>query len=92
MGGTFALVKEMGGTPVYTALGIAAGLLFSPESDEAALEVSAFAKTNGVRAALEKYCSITDEADADLVEKFYILLMSRASFAEIVDAIGELED
>ncbi len=90
MGGTFALVKEMGGVPVYTALGIAAGLLFAPESDEAALEVSAYAKANGVREAVKKYCSIEDAADADLIEKFYILLMSRASFAELVDAIAEV--
>lgn len=92
LGGTFALVKETGGVPVYTALGIAAGLLFAPESDEAALEVSKFAREKGVREAVKKYCSIEDAADADLIERFYILLMSRADFAEIINSIGELEE
>lgn len=92
LGGTFALVKETGGVPVYSALGIAAGLLFSPESDEAALEVSKFARENGVREAVKKYCSITDDADVNLIERFYILLLSRADFAEIIEAIGETEE
>lgn len=55
----------------YIEAGLAAGLLFTPEGDASAAEVSAYAKENGVAAALEKYSDITDPVIVERVERLY---------------------
>jgi hypothetical protein len=42
--------------------------------DEIGVEVSTFAKENGVAAALEKYCSITADEDVALIKGYYDML------------------
>ena len=89
LGGAFKLVREQGGVPAHIAIGIAAGLLFDHPDDPIGLEVSACARDEGVAAACEKYCSITDAEDVAMIERFYNLLRDRAPFADIVAALGE---
>ena len=85
----FNCVKESGKTPAYLAVGIAAGLLWDCEGDEAGAEVSACAKTEGVAAALAKYSQITDEQDVALIKRFYDMLSAKAPFAELIAALNE---
>ena len=87
--GAFNCVKESGKTPAYLAVGIAAGLLWDCEGDEAGAEVSACAKNEGVAAALAKYSQITDKADVALIKRFYDMLAAKASFAELIAALNE---
>ena len=76
MAGAAKLCIKQGIKPVYIALGLAAGLLFAPESDDAAKEVAAYTKENGVKAALLKYSEITDGELVAMVEKNYEMLKS----------------
>ena len=87
--GAFNCVKESGRTPAYLAVGIAAGLLWDPDGDDAAAEIRAYLKAEGVAAALAKYSQITDEADVALIKRFYDLLEAKAPFADIIAALNE---
>ena len=89
LGGAYLLVREQGGVPAHIAIGIAAGLLFDHPEDPIGLEVSACAREQGVRVALEKYCSITADEDVALVERFYKLLAAKAPFADIISALAD---
>ena len=64
----YKTAKECGIVPAHIALGIAAGFLFAHPEDETALETSAYAKENGIAAALEKYSNITDASDVAVNE------------------------
>ena len=88
LGGAFKMVRNMGGVPAHIGVGIAAGLLFDHPDDPIALEVSGYTREAGVAAALEKYCSITDPADVEMISTFYRLLDEKAPFAELVSALS----
>lgn len=89
LGGAFKLVREMGGVPAHIGVGIAAGLLFDHPDDPIALEVSGYAREQGVAAALEKYCSITAPEDVAMIEELYHLLDERAPFAQLVATLSK---
>jgi hypothetical protein len=64
--------QKHGIEPSNIIRGMAAGLLFCPESDTASVELNSFLRENGVSATLEKYCGITrDEDIASLIAKEY---------------------
>lgn len=88
LGGAFKMVRNMGGVPAHIGVGIAAGLLFDHPDDPIALEVSGYTREAGVAAALEKYCSITDPADVEMISTFYRLLDEKAPFAELVSTLS----
>ena len=70
--GAIRLCQKHGITPNNIIRGMAAGLLFCPESDAASVELNSFLKENGVYATLEKYCSIgKDEEIAKLIATEY---------------------
>ena len=69
--GALNLCKKNGVDCKYLFIAVAAGLHFAPEGDASSIEVAAFAKENGVKAVLEKYCGITDEADVSKIEAYY---------------------
>ncbi len=87
--GAFNCVKQSGRTAAYVAVGIAAGLLFDCPGDDAAAEVSTYARENGVAAALEKYSNITDASDVELIETLYVMLRDKASFASLIAFLNE---
>ncbi len=89
--GAFKLVRKQGGVPAHIAIGVAAGLLYDEPADEAAVEISSYARAEGVAAALAKYCEITDPADVAMIEKFYVMLRDKAPFAEFVEVLAELK-
>ena len=82
--GAHNLCKKQGIKPVYICLGIAAALLFEGVDDAASVEVSAFAKANGVANALEKYSEITDSESVSLVEKLYNMLLNKTDMKDII--------
>lgn len=82
--GAHNLCKKHGINPVYICLGIAAALLFAPEDDSASIEVSTFAKENGVKETLKKYSELTDEKSVALIEKLYNALKNNIDMKELI--------
>ena len=62
-------------------------VFFAPEGDLSAAEVSAFAKENGVAAALEMYSDITDPAIVAEFEKVLAQCVEDPSFKETCDSL-----
>ena len=67
---------------------MAAGLLFSPSDDESSVELSAFAKENGVKVALEKYSSYTGKYVV-LIEQLYSMLSNGKGLKEVIKFCDE---
>ncbi len=68
----------------YLCLGVAAGLCFNPESDASSIEVSNYAKENGVKETLKKYCAYEGKS-VELIEKLYNMIIAKKPIAEIVE-------
>ena len=82
--GAALLCEKLGIDATYITAGIAAGLLFAPESDESAIEVAKDAKENGVFHALATYCGIGEDAPlAKAVKAYYEKLAAKKPFAEL---------
>ncbi|MBQ8331965.1 MAG: mannitol-1-phosphate 5-dehydrogenase [Clostridia bacterium] len=92
MVGAFKMVREEGGVPAHIAVGIAAGLLFDPADDAAAVEIATYCRENGVAAALAKYCEITDAADVAMIKVFYDMFVRKAPFAEFIEVLASMKD
>lgn len=90
LGGAYLMVREQGGIPAHIAIGVAAGYLFDDPADPIGVEVSTFARENGIAAALEKYSSITAPEDVALIGKFYEMLKAKAPFADFVAELNRL--
>lgn len=69
--GALNLCKKMGVEAKYLYIAVAAGLRFGPEGDDSSIEIMNYTKENGVKAALAKYCDITDEVDVKAIECWY---------------------
>ncbi|MCQ2427013.1 MAG: mannitol dehydrogenase [Clostridia bacterium] len=90
LAGAYLMCREQGILPAHIAVSIAAGYLFAPAEDPIAIEVSSYAKENGIAAALEKYSSITEKADVELIGRFYDMLASGAKFGAIVKELNKI--
>jgi mannitol-1-phosphate 5-dehydrogenase len=90
--GAFKMVREQGGVPAHIAVGIAAGYLFDDERDPIAVEVSSYAKENGLKAALAKYSDITDEADVAMIRTFYDMFLEKAPFEKFVEVLAGMKN
>ena len=88
----FKMVREQGGVPAHFAVGIAAGYLFDDERDPIAVEVSSYAKENGLKAALAKYSDITDEADVAMIQTFYDMFLEKAPFEKFVEVLAGMKN
>ncbi len=89
LGGAFKTVREQGMVPAHIAIGIAAGFLFDHPEDPIALETSAYARDNGIAAALKEYCDITAPEDVEMIGKFYEMLKNKATFAELCEVLSD---
>ena len=69
--GALNLCKKMGVEAKYLYVAVAAGLRFAPEGDDSSIEIANYTKENGVKAALAKYCEITDEKDVAAISEWY---------------------
>ena len=90
LGGAYLMVREQGAVPAHIAIGVAAGYLFDCPDDPIGVEVSTYAKENGIAAALEKYSSITAPEDVALIGKFYDMLKRKAPFSEFVAELNSI--
>lgn len=90
--GAFKMVKEQGGVPAHIAVGIAAGYLFDDPRDPIAVEVSSFAKENGLAAALAKYSDITDPDDVAMISTFYEMFKAKAPFSQFVEVLAGMKN
>ena len=90
--GAFKMVREQGGVPAHIAVGIAAGYLFDDERDPLAVEISSYAKENGLKAALAKYSDITDEADVTMIKTFYDMFLEKAPFEKFVEVLAGMKN
>ena len=90
--GAFNCVRENGGVPAHIAVGIAAGYLFDDENDPIAVEVSSYAKENGIKAALEKYSEITNEEDVAMIKTFYDMFSEKAPFEKFVETLANMKN
>lgn len=90
--GAFKMVREQGGVPAHIAVGIAAGYLFDDARDPISVEVSSFARENGLRAALAKYSDITAEEDVAMIQTFYDMFKEKAPFAKFVEVLAGMKN
>ncbi|MBQ3597133.1 MAG: mannitol dehydrogenase [Clostridia bacterium] len=68
----------------FLCIGVAAGMFFAPKEDLASVELSNYAKENGVIKTLEKYCEYHGE-NVKLIEKLYQMFNDGASISEVID-------
>ena len=86
--GALRLCEKHGVEASYICIGVAAGLLFAPEGDESSAEVSAFAASDGVPAALEKYSEYSGSY-VSLIAEIYAALRGGASLIDVMKDIDE---
>ena len=83
--GAVLLCKKLGIECTYILAGLAAGLHFAPESDEASVEVAGDARENGVLHALSTYCGIDGDSEiAKKVSEFYSKIKDKTPISEII--------
>lgn len=57
----------------FLLIGVATGMYFAPDSDASSIELRAFAKENGAKATLEKYCDYTGKYADNIADMFNLL-------------------
>ncbi|MBR1983726.1 MAG: hypothetical protein IKA12_03465, partial [Clostridia bacterium] len=65
------------------------GLLFDPNSDERSIELSTYAKENGVKATLEKYSEYNGK-NLDLICQLYNMFKEGKKLEEIIKYVDEI--
>ena len=72
----------------YICIGIASGLMFSPQADESATEVSGYAKENGVKETLKKY-SEYDGQYVSVVEEIYGEFKAGKTLSDVIKYVDK---
>lgn len=86
--GAARLCEKHGISPMNILAGLAAGLHFAPESDEAAIEVAGDAHKNGAKHALKTYSGIDGASTlATTVEEVYNKIEEKATMSEIISSL-----
>ena len=65
-------------------VGVAAGMFFAPTEDTASIELSSYARENGVLKTLEKYSNYSGKY-AQLIEELYNKIKEGQTVAELID-------
>ena len=68
----------------YLCLGVAAAMVFDPAADERSVEVCEYAKQNGAKATLKKYCEY-EGAKVELIETLYNMIKSGKQISALVN-------
>ncbi len=87
--GALKLAEKHNVNASYLALGIAYGLTFNPVADESSVELSSFAKANGVKKALKEYSDYDGEY-VGLIEELYAMIQNGKSLKDLEKAIESL--
>ena len=83
--GIALLCEKLGIPSTHILAGLAAGLHFAPEGDDASCEVAGDARQNGVFHALSTYCGIDADCPiANEVNAFYSKIKEKANISEII--------
>ena len=83
------LLAEKHGLPcTYLCIGVAAGMLFNPETDERSKELYAFSQENGARETLKKYSGY-DGANVDLICDLYDMLKKGKQISALIKYADE---
>ena len=73
----------------YLCIGVAAGMAFDPEGDDSSKEICAFAKENGAKETLKKYCNYEGRM-ADLIATLYDMIQNGKQISALVKYVDEL--
>lgn len=73
----------------YLAIGVAAGMCFDPDGDDSSKEICAFAKENGARETLKKYCNYEGRM-TDLIVNLYDMIKSGKQISALTKYVEEL--
>ncbi|MBR7160381.1 MAG: mannitol-1-phosphate 5-dehydrogenase [Clostridia bacterium] len=83
--GVALLCQKQGTLPKHILAGLAAGLHFAKEGDEASIEVATFARECGVGEALEKYCGISSTSTiAQIVGEYYDKIKNNVAISDLI--------
>ena len=86
--GAARLCEKHGIKPVTILAGLAAGLHFAPEGDDASAEVKADAKANGVAHALATYCGTKEDSTlVPTVKAVYEAIENATPMSEIISSL-----
>jgi len=72
----------------YICIGVAYGLAFNPAGDDSSIEVAAFAKENGVKAALKQYSEYEGKY-VELIDTLYSMVVAGNTTDEIVSYVNK---
>lgn len=88
--GAVLLCKKQGIMPVFILLGIAAGLCFAIDGDDAPSALGESIKASGILPTLEKLCGFADgSVEGSIVVRFYDLLSHGASLTTILPILNK---
>ena len=82
--GALLLCEKYGVDCSAFCIGIASAMFFSPDGDDRSIELSNFAKENGVIKTLEKYSGYTGE-NATLIQELYEKIKGGSSLIELIE-------
>ncbi len=87
--GAINLAEKHGLPCEYICIGAAAGMHFAPESDENSVELFNYAKENGPKKTLEKYCGYTGKM-TELICTLYDMIKDGKQIGELINYCGEV--
>lgn len=73
----------------YLCIGVAAGMAFDPEGDDSSKEICAFAKENGAKETLKKYCNYEGRM-ADVIANLYEMIKNGKQISALVKYVEEV--
>ncbi len=89
--GALKLAEKHNINASYLCIGIAAGMLFSPDGDDASIELSGFVSKNGVSTALKEYSDYSGSY-VGLIETLYAKLKSGEALSSLVEYCDEINN
>jgi mannitol-1-phosphate 5-dehydrogenase len=86
LAGAAELCLSKGIKPVFISIGIAAGFIFNPKSDEAASKVQQYIDENGMGKAVEEFCGFKNtDTITGLIIKYFRMLSRGDSLDKILE-------
>lgn len=87
--GAIKLAEKNGLPCEYLCVGVAAAMLFNPELDERSVELYKYAKENGVKETLKKYCDYQGEK-IELISNIYNKFVKGENFTDIINYVESI--
>lgn len=91
--GAAKLCLKHGISPVYISLGIAAGFVFAPQSDEFASKVQAVIADEGIEKAVTRFCGLDESSPVfGTIVEFYEMLKQGSSIEDVLARAEKLKN